>query len=123
MMYMEAKFGLITCHSRPSGTVLVDTQIPWMLMRSILSRLAKRKGRGARVMGASSAVEHIFNETAMHARTQTINRLVKANRASHGPRVRAKVRVKKTRRNPKGNPKEPEVPEVRTRARTSKNGL
>ena len=34
-----------------------------------------------------SAVEHIFNETAMHARAQASNRMAKANRASHGPRV------------------------------------
>ena len=33
-------------------------------------------------MGVLSAVEHIFNETAMHARAQASNRLAKANRAS-----------------------------------------
>ena len=48
-------------------------------------------------MGVSSAVEHILNETAMHARAQASNRLAKANRASHDPRVRAKARVKKTK--------------------------
>ena len=48
-------------------------------------------------MGVFSAVEHIFNETAMHARTQASNRLAKENRASRGPRVRATVRVKRTR--------------------------
>ena len=58
-------------------------------------------------MGVFSAVEHIFSETAVHARTQASNRLAKANRASHGPRGRA--RVKKTRANPKENPKEPKV--------------
>ena len=62
----------------------VDTQIPWMLMRSILSRLAKGKGHRVRMMGVVSAVEHIFNETAMHARAQASNRLARANRASHG---------------------------------------
>ena len=67
-------------------------------------------------MGVLSAVEHIFNETAMHARAQASNRLARANRASHGPRVRAKERVKRTRENPKGNPKEPKVPKARTRA-------
>ena len=40
------------------------------------------------------AVEHIFNETAMHARTQASNRLAKANSASHGPRVRPKAQRK-----------------------------
>ena len=38
--YVEAKFGLRVCDSKP---VRVDTQIPWMLMRSILSRLARGK--------------------------------------------------------------------------------
>ena len=45
--------------------------------------------------------------------TKASNRLAKANRASHGPKVRAKVRVKRTRE----NPKEPQVPKVRTRAK------
>ena len=54
-----------------------------------------------------SAVEHMVNETAMHARAEASNRLARANRASHGPRVRAKVRVKRTMENPKGSPKEP----------------
>ena len=85
-------------------------------MRSILSRLAREKGHRVRVMGGSSAVEHIFNETAMHARTQASNRLAKANRASHGPRVRANVRVKRT----KENPKVPKVPKARTKAKHRK---
>ena len=71
-------------------------------------------------MGVLSAVEHIFHETAMHARTQASNRLARASRASHGPRVRAKVRVKRTRENPKENPKEPKVPKARTRAENRK---
>ena len=33
-------------------------------------------------MGVLSAVEHIFNETAMRARTQASNRLANADRAS-----------------------------------------
>ena len=88
----------------------MDIQIPLMLMLSILSRLAKEKGHRVRVMDVLGAVKHIFNETAMHARTQASNRLARTNSASHGPRVRAKVRVKKTRENPKENPKEPKVP-------------
>ena len=31
--------------------VFVDTQIPWVLMQSTLSRLAKEKGHRVRVMG------------------------------------------------------------------------
>ena len=68
-------------------------------------------------MGVLSAVEHMFNETAMHARAHASNRMAKANRASHGPRVRAKARVKKRRENPKENPK---VPKARTRAKHRK---
>ena len=49
----------------------------------------------------------------MHARAQASNRMAKANRASHGPRVsphtQARVRVNKTRKNPEENPKEPKV--------------
>ena len=75
-------------------------------------------------MGVSNAVEHIFNETAMHARAQASNRLARANRASHGPRVRAKERVKKTRENPNDSPKEPkvrsEVPKAHTREKHRK---
>ena len=71
-----------------------------------------------------SAVEHIFKEIAMHERAQASNRLAKANRATHGPRVRAKARVKKTRENSKENPKEPKVrtklPKAYTRAKHRK---
>ena len=73
-------------------------------------------------MGVLSAVEHIFNESAMHARVQASNRLARANRASHGPRVRAKERAKRTRENAKTNLKEPKVPKGRTRVKTSKTG-
>ena len=49
----------------------------------------------------------------MHAKAQTSNRMAKANRASHGPRVsphtQAKVRVRKTTENPMENPKERKV--------------
>ena len=74
-------------------------------------------------MGVFSAVEHIFNETAMHAKAQASNRMAKANRASHGPRV-SPLRVRKARRKPKENPKEPKVrtkvPKAYTSARHRK---
>ena len=89
-------------------------------MRSTLSRLAKEHGHRVRVMGVLSAAKHIFNETAMHARAQASNRLAKANRASHGPRVRAKAIAKRTSENPKEHPKEPKVPKVRTRTKHRK---
>ena len=91
---------------------LVNIQIPWMLM--------KEKGHRVRVLGVSSAVKHIFNETATHARAQASNRLARSSRARHGPRVRAKERVKRTRENPKGNPKEPKVPKAHTRVKHRK---
>ena len=98
----------------------VDTQTPWMLIRSTLSRLAKEKGHRVRVMGVSSAVEHIFNETAMYARAQASNRLARANRASHGPRVRAKERRRRVSANPKEHSKVPKVPHVCTRVKPRK---
>ena len=83
-----------------------------MLGRSILSRQARENGLQVRAMGVASVGEHIFNETAMQARTRASNRLAKANSVSNGPRVEAKERVKKTRENPKDSPKDPKVPEA-----------
>ena len=45
-------------------------------------------------MAVSSAVDQIFNETAMHAKGLVSNHLAKVNRASHGLRLRAKERVR-----------------------------
>ena len=57
-------------------------------------------------MGVLSAVQHVFNENAMQARTPACNRLAKANRTSHGPRAslesQAKERVKRTKEKTKG---------------------
>ena len=46
--YVEAKFGLRIRDSKPSERVLMDTQIPWMLMRSVLSRLARERSSSPR---------------------------------------------------------------------------
>ena len=81
-----------------------------------------------RAMGVLSAAEHIFNEIAMHARAQASNRMAKAHRASHGPRVsphpQATARVNKIRENPKENFKEPKVrtkvPKAYTKAKHRK---
>ena len=100
--------------------MLVDTRIPWMLGRSTLSRQAKEKGHRVRVIGEQCAVEHIFNETAMHARTLASKRLAKANRASHGPRVKAKEREKTTKGHPKDSPKDPKVSEDDAKAKHRK---
>ena len=72
----------------------VDTLIPWMMMRSTPSHLAKENGHRVLVIGVSSAVEHISHETAMHARAEARNRLAQANRASHGPRVSPHTQAK-----------------------------
>ena len=78
-------------------------------------------------MGVLSAVVRTFNEIAMQAGTPASNRLAKANRASHSPRVsprtQAKVIVKKIRENPKENPKEPMVSKAHARVKTSKTGI
>ena len=87
-------------------------------MRSTLS-LSSGKGKGSSSPrdGVVSAVEHSFNESA---RAQASNRLARASRASHGPRMRAKERVKRTRENPKESPKGSKVPEARTRVKHGK---
>ena len=76
-------------------------------------------------MVVSSAVEHIFNETAMQAKATTSNHLANANRASHGPRVLAKESVRKVRdtENANGNPKGSEGAEASYKCKTSKTGL
>ena len=96
--YVEAKFGLRIRDSKPSDTGSRRHSDPMDVDAvNSLSRLAKEFGHRVRVMGVLSAVVHIFFETAMHARAQASNRLARANRASHGPRVMAKEGVKKTR--------------------------
>ena len=80
-------------------------------MRSTLSRLANENGHRVRVMGVLSALEHIFNDTARNAKAQARNRVARAIRASHGPRVgphsQEKVRVKKTKTNQRNQKCEP----------------
>ena len=102
---MEAEFGLRIRHSKPSDTGARGHSDPMDV--GAVNSLPLGKGKGSsspRVIGVVSAVEHIFNDTAMHARAQASNRLAKANRASHGPRVRVKARFLK-----KENPTEPKV--------------
>ena len=124
--YVEAKFGLRIRDSKPSDTGLREHSDPMDVGRSTLSlsRQSKEKGHQVRAMGVLSAVEHIFNETAMQARTPASNRLAKAIRASHGPRVslqsQAKERVKRTMDNPKDSPKDPKVPKAQAKAKPRK---
>ena len=107
--YVEAKFGLRIRDSKPSDMGARGHSDPMDVVQSTLSRLAKEKDHRVRVMGVLSAVEHIFKETAMHAKAQASNRMAKTIRASHGPRVslhsRARARVKKTMEHPQGKSK------------------
>ena len=48
------------------------------------------------------------------------SRLARANRTSHAPRVMAKEKLRRVRANPKANPKDSKVPEVRTRVEPRK---
>ena len=120
MTYVEAKFGLRILDSRPSDTVTRGHFDPMDF--DTVNSLSSGKGKGHRVYEtvASSAVERIFNVTAMHAKATASNHLARANRASHGQRVRAKDIVQKVMENPKKNPKVTMVPKVRTRVKTSK---
>ena len=65
---VEAKFGLRIRGSSRVTRALVDTRNPWMLMQPTLSLLPKEKDHRVRAMGVLSAVEHIFNETAVDGR-------------------------------------------------------
>ena len=102
----------------------VEIRIPWTLMQSTLSRRVKEKGHQVHAMGVLSAVVRIFNEIAKHAKAQASKRVAKANRASHGPRVsphtQAKVRVGKTRENPKEPKVRTKVPKAYPRAKHRK---
>ena len=84
---------------------------------------AKEKSHRVHRTVVSSAVEQVFNETAMHAKATASNHLAKANRASHGPRVRAKERLKRVREHPKENPKVPKGAKGSYKGKTSKTGL
>ena len=108
--YVEAQFSLRIRDSKPSDTGARGHSDPTDVDAvNSLSRQAKEDGHQVRSMGVLGAVQHILNETAMHAKAQASNRMAKANRASHGPRVRTKARLNKTLKNPKENPKEPKV--------------
>ena len=88
--YVEAKFGLRIRDPKLSDTGargrsdLMDVDAVKSLS------CGKGKGHRVRVMGVFSAVEHIFNEIAMHAKAQASNRMAMANRSGHCPRLRGK---------------------------------
>ena len=101
--YMEAKFGLRIRDPKPSDTGFREHSDPMDV--GAVSSLSSGKGKchQIRAMGVLSAVQHMFNETAMQERTLARKRLAKAIRASHGPRVnlqsQAQERVKRTKAN------------------------
>ena len=108
--YVEAKFGFRIPDSKPSDTSFREHSDPMDVGAvNSLSRLEKEKDHRVRAMGVLSAVEDTFNDT----KAQASNRIAKANRASHGPRVslqsQAKEIVKRTKENPKDCPKEQRV--------------
>ena len=70
-----------------------------------LSRLAKEKGHRVREMGVSSAVEHIFNETARHARAQASNRLARSKQSKSWSKSEGKGKSKENKGKSKGKSK------------------
>ena len=81
-------------------------------------RDSKRSGTGAREHSDPLDVDAI-NSLAC-TRTPASNRLAKANRACHGPRLKEKEGAKRTRRNPKDSPKDPKVPKAHARVKHRK---
>ena len=79
-----------------------------------LSLLSKEKYYRVRAMGVCKCGGAHFQRDCNARKSTGKQSYDKGNRASHGPRVsqhsQAKARVKKTRENPKENPKEPTVP-------------
>ena len=100
---VEAKFGFRD--SKQSDTVSRGHSVP----TGVDAFNLYPAGHRVHEMVVSSSVEHIFNETAMHEKATAGNNLAEANRASHGPRVKAKTRVKNTGKIQRTNPKEPKT--------------
>ena len=116
--YVEAKFGLKIRDSKPSDTGARGHSDP--MDADAINSLSSGKGKVSSSPrdGCSKCGGAHFQRDCMHARAQASNRLAKANRARHCPRVRAKARVKKTKENPKENTKE-----NKHKGKTSKTGL
>ena len=127
--YVEAKFGLRIRDSKPSDTCLREHSDPRDVGRG--STLSSVQGKGSSGLrdgyfkcGGAHFLQCNFNETATHARTQASNRLAKANRASHGPKVspqsQAKEQVRRTVENPKDISKDPKVAKDQAKAKRRK---
>ena len=87
--YVEATIGLRIGDSKPSDTGSRGHSDPMDV--DAVNFLSSGKGKwSSSPRDGCFKVEHIFNEAAMHTRAQESNRLARANRASHGPRVKGK---------------------------------
>ena len=119
--YVEAKFGLRIRDSKPSETDPMDVDA--------VNSLSSGKGRGS-----SSPPDGCLKCGGAHGQ-RDCNAHKSTGKQSYGKgkqckswsKIEDKGRVKITRENPKGNPKEPKVrtkvPKARTKGKTSKAGL
>ena len=90
MTYEEEKFGSRNRDSRPSDTGLREHSDPMDVDAVNSLSLSSSEGKGS--SGPRDGYflvrwSTFFNETALQARIPANNRLAKATRASHGPRV------------------------------------
>ena len=90
-------------------------------MPSILCHPVKGRDHRVHETVVSSAVEHVVNVTAMHAKATASNRLARINGASRGPRVCIKGKSKE--RNGKSKKTSQNVSKVRARVKPRKLGL
>ena len=79
--YVEAKFGLRILDSRPSDTVTRGHNDPMDFDTVNPCHPVKEKGHRVHETVASSAVERIFNVTAMHAEATASNHLARAKQS------------------------------------------
>ena len=101
--YVGAKFGLRIRDSKPSDTVLREHSRPHGCWSGQLSLVGQRKSVIIFVRWVfSSAVEHIFNETATQARTQASNRLAKGNQSKSWSKSESSITGKGTRKENNG---------------------
>ena len=89
-------------------------------MRSTLSHLTKEKGSSFPRDGCFKCGGAHFQRDCNTRKGKGKQTLGRANRASHGPRVSAKERMKRSRVNPKEHPNVPKVSKVRTRVKPRK---
>ena len=96
----------------------VDTQIPWMLMRSTLFRLAQENGHRVCVMGVFKCGGAHFQRDCNACKSTGKQSSGKGKQSKSWSKSEGKG--KRTRRNPKENPKEPKVPKAHTRVKHRK---